>query len=90
MKALVAFSASSFDTEFPSPFGSAIYDERSGVLVAQAYDTVMKMCDPTNHAEINAICDAAPISDQPGGREAHRREKPVTPRVGPRLERLWL
>ena len=39
MKALVAFSASSFDTEFPSPFGSAIYDERSGVLVAQAYDT---------------------------------------------------
>ena len=45
MKALVAFSASSFDTEFPSPFGSAIYDERSGVLVAQAYDTVMKMCD---------------------------------------------
>ena len=35
MKALVAFSASSFDTEFPSPFGSAIYDERSGVLVAQ-------------------------------------------------------
>ena len=59
MKALVAFSASSFDTEFPSPFGSAIYDERSGVLVAQAYDTVMKMCDPTNHAEINAIRDAA-------------------------------
>jgi tRNA(Arg) A34 adenosine deaminase TadA len=59
MKALVAFTASSFDTEFPSPFGSAIYDERSGVLVAQAYDTVMQMCDPTNHAEINAIRDAA-------------------------------
>lgn len=59
MKALVAFSASSFDTEFPSPFGSAIYDERSGVLVAQACDTVMKMCDPTGHAEINAIRDAA-------------------------------
>ncbi len=59
MKALVAFSAASFDTEFPSPFGSAIYDERSGVLVAQAYDTVMRMCDPTNHAEMNAIRDAA-------------------------------
>jgi len=59
MNALVAFTSSSFDTEFPSPFGSAIYDERSGVLVAQAYDTVMKMCDPTNHAEINAIRDAA-------------------------------
>lgn len=59
MKALVAFCAASFDTEFPSPFGSAIYDERSGVPVAQAHDTVMKMCDPTNHAEINAIRDAA-------------------------------
>ena len=59
MNALVAFSASSFDTEFPSPFASAIYEERSGVLVAQACDTVMKMCDPTNHAEINAIRDAA-------------------------------
>ncbi len=59
MKALVDFTASSFKTEFPSPFGSAIYDERSGVLVAQAYDTVLKMCDPTNHAEINAIRDAA-------------------------------
>jgi tRNA(Arg) A34 adenosine deaminase TadA len=59
MKALVGFSAASFDTEFPSPFGSAIYDERSGALVAQAHDTVMRMCDPTSHAEINAIRDAA-------------------------------
>ena len=59
MQALVSFTASSFDSGFPSPFGSAIYDERSGILVAQAYDTVMQLCDPTNHAEINAIRDAA-------------------------------
>jgi tRNA(Arg) A34 adenosine deaminase TadA len=59
MKALVEFTASSFETAFPSPFGSAIYDERGGVLVARAYDTVLQTCDPTNHAEINAIRDAA-------------------------------
>jgi tRNA(Arg) A34 adenosine deaminase TadA len=58
MKELVKFTASSFDTDFPSPFGSAIYDERNDALVAQAYDTVMEMCDPTNHAEINAIRQA--------------------------------
>jgi tRNA(Arg) A34 adenosine deaminase TadA len=55
MKELVQFTASSLETVFPSPFGCAIYDERDGALVAQAYDTVMEMCDPTNHAEINAI-----------------------------------
>ena len=57
---LVEFTASSFETEFPSPFGSAIYDEATGALVAQAYDTVMATCDPTNHAEVNAIRLAAP------------------------------
>ena len=53
------FTARSFATGFPSPFGSSIYDERSGVLVAQAYDTVMRSCDPTAHAEMNAIRLAA-------------------------------
>lgn len=55
LKELVQFTASSLETDFPSPFGSAIYEERTGALVAQAYDTVMEMCDPTNHAEVNAI-----------------------------------
>src|SRR5262249_56024538 len=55
LKGLVQFTASSLETDFPSPFGCAIYDERGGALVAQAYDTVMEMCDPTNHAEINAL-----------------------------------
>jgi len=59
MKALVDFTASSFHTEYPSPFGAAIYNARSGTLVSQAYDTVMKECDPTTHAEVNAIRQAA-------------------------------
>jgi len=55
MKMLVEYTSSSLTTKFPSPFGSAIYDSQAGLLVSQAYDTVMRKCDPTNHAEINAI-----------------------------------
>ncbi|MGH7558904.1 MAG: nucleoside deaminase [Gemmatimonadota bacterium] len=58
LRELVEFTASSLDTDFPSPFGSAVYDERSGGLIAQAYDTVIEARDPTNHAEINAIREA--------------------------------
>ncbi|QEG37738.1 nucleoside deaminase [Bythopirellula goksoeyrii] len=55
MIALVEFTSTSLATEFPSPFGSSIYDLQSGQLVAQAYDTVIQHSDPTNHAEMNAI-----------------------------------
>ncbi|MCA9234048.1 MAG: nucleoside deaminase [Planctomycetales bacterium] len=55
MRTLVDFTATSLTTEFPSPFGSSIYDATSGELVAQAYDTVIAQCDPTDHAEMNAI-----------------------------------
>ena len=55
MQELIEFTSESFKSEHPSPFGSSIYDAQSGELVAQAYDTVMRECDPTNHAEVNAI-----------------------------------
>jgi tRNA(Arg) A34 adenosine deaminase TadA len=55
MRELVKFTASSLDTDFPSPFGSSIYDDSTGECVAQAYDTVMREGDPTNHGEMNAI-----------------------------------
>jgi tRNA(Arg) A34 adenosine deaminase TadA len=58
MKELVRFTGTSLETGFPSPFGCAIYDEREGALLASAYDTVIQMCDPTNHAEMNAIREA--------------------------------
>ncbi len=58
MQALVEFTSTSFDTDSPSPFGSAVYDSGSGVLVARAYDTVIHECDPTRHAEVNAIREA--------------------------------
>jgi tRNA(Arg) A34 adenosine deaminase TadA len=59
MRSLVEFTRSSFDSGFPYPFGSAIYDLESGELLAQAYDTVMKDVDPTNHGEMNAIRKAS-------------------------------
>lgn len=59
MKDLVRFTASSLDTDFPSPFGSAVYNERNFALVAEAYDTVLERGDPTDHAEINAIRESA-------------------------------
>jgi len=55
MKALVAFTSTSLETEYPSPFGAAVYDAQSGELIAQAYDSVLANCDPTNHGEVNAI-----------------------------------
>jgi len=59
MKQLVEFTAGSFDTRYPSPFGSSVYHSESGELISQAYDTVMRECNPINHAEILAIRDAS-------------------------------
>lgn len=55
MRELVAFTRTSLSTAHPSPFGSSVYDLRSGELVSQSYDTVIAETDPTNHAEVNAI-----------------------------------
>ncbi len=55
MKALVAYTAASFATDHPSPFGAAVYDAQTGGLIAQAYDSVIAKCDPTNHGEVNAV-----------------------------------
>ncbi len=39
------------------PFGAAIIDEK-GALIALASNSVLKHCDPTAHAEMNAIREA--------------------------------
>jgi tRNA(Arg) A34 adenosine deaminase TadA len=54
MRLLIEYTSKSLLTEYPSPFGAAIYDAE-GVLLVQAYDTVMKDCDPTCHGEVNAV-----------------------------------
>ncbi|QDU89522.1 Guanine deaminase [Pirellulimonas nuda] len=55
MAALLKFTSTSLATDYPSPFGASIYDLQSGEFVAQAYDTVIERCDPTDHAEMNAV-----------------------------------
>ncbi len=58
MKSLIAYTATSMETPHPSPFGGAVYSAE-GELLAQAYDSVIKECDPTCHGEINAIRQAS-------------------------------
>lgn len=60
MQALVTFTASSFQTSYPSPFGGAVYTAE-GRLLAQAYDSVIRECDPTCHGEVNAIRQASKV-----------------------------
>jgi tRNA(Arg) A34 adenosine deaminase TadA len=55
MSNLVSFTETSLLTEHPSPFGAAIYSIQTGELISEAYDTVIKNCDPTDHAEMNAL-----------------------------------
>ena len=54
MRSLVEYTASSLETEYPSPFGASIYDAK-GNLVIEVYDTVIKDCDPSSHGEMNAV-----------------------------------
>ena len=54
---LVRFTESSFHTQFPSPFGSSIYNHNREPI-AQAFDTVIRDSNPTSHGEINAIGEA--------------------------------
>ncbi|SFU01775.1 tRNA(Arg) A34 adenosine deaminase TadA [Pseudovibrio denitrificans] len=69
MRELITFTATSLETPYPSPFGCAVYSAE-GELLAQAYDSVIKECDPTCHGEINAIrlaSEASKARSFPGG-----------------------
>lgn len=47
-----------------SPFGAIIV--RGGQLVCTAHNSVLRDCDPTAHAEVNAIREAAKLLDTIG------------------------
>ena len=55
MKALVAFTARSLQTERPRPFGASIVHTKSGELLLRALNNVMQEFDPSAHAEVRAI-----------------------------------
>lgn len=52
---LVRFTARSFSTSTPVPFGAAIVETRSGKLFYRGHNAVMRESDPSAHAETRAV-----------------------------------
>jgi tRNA(Arg) A34 adenosine deaminase TadA len=59
MAALTAFTARSFRTDSPRPFGASIVHTKSGELLLRALNSVRQQTDPSAHAEVRAIRKAA-------------------------------
>lgn len=59
MTELVHFTARSFRTPRPVPFGAAIVDSRSGMLLFRARNAVIRENDPSAHAELRTVRGAA-------------------------------
>jgi tRNA(Arg) A34 adenosine deaminase TadA len=55
MTKLVHFTARSFRTSQPVPFGAAIVHSKSGELLYRARNAVMRENDPSSHAELRAV-----------------------------------
>lgn len=55
MASLAAYTGRSMRTEIPRPFGAQVVDTRTGKLVVRALNAVRQRCDPTAHAEVQAI-----------------------------------
>ena len=55
MASLAAFTARSMLTENPRPFGALIVHTRTGKLLVRALNAVRQRCDPSAHAEVQAI-----------------------------------
>jgi len=55
MTELVHFTARSFRTPRPVPFGAAIVDSKSGDLLYRARNAVMRERDPSSHAELRTV-----------------------------------
>ena len=55
MTGLVRFTAGSFTTDNPVPFGAAIVHSKSGTLLYRARNAVMRENDPSAHAELRTV-----------------------------------
>jgi len=55
MASLAAFTVRSMRTDNPRPFGASIFHTKSGIPLARALNAVRKRCDPSAHAEVQAI-----------------------------------
>ncbi len=55
MRSLVRFTARTFDTPYPSPFGALIVHTQSGKPLMQATNAVMRESDPSSHGETRTV-----------------------------------
>jgi tRNA(Arg) A34 adenosine deaminase TadA len=55
MSDLVRFTARSFTTSSPVPFGAAVVHTKSGKLLLRARNAVMRENDPSSHAELRTV-----------------------------------
>jgi tRNA(adenine34) deaminase len=55
MRDLVHFTARTFETGFPSPFGALIVETQSGKELMRATNAVMREHDPSSHAETRTV-----------------------------------
>lgn len=55
MGALVKFTARSLSTRYPRPFGASVVSSKTGRMIVRALNAVRQRCDPSAHAEVQAI-----------------------------------
>jgi tRNA(Arg) A34 adenosine deaminase TadA len=55
IREIVDFTARSFETSSPVPFGALIVNTRSGEILIRATNAVMRENDPSSHAETRAV-----------------------------------
>jgi len=65
MRDLVRFTARTFETKFPSPFGALIVHTKSGKELMRATNAVMREHDPSSHAETRTVRLACKKLKQP-------------------------
>jgi len=65
MRDLVAFTARTFDTPSPSPFGALIVHTKTGKELIRATNAVMRENDPSSHGETRTVRLACKKLKQP-------------------------
>jgi tRNA(Arg) A34 adenosine deaminase TadA len=55
MRSLVRFTARTFETSYPSPFGALIVHTESGKPLMQGTNAVMRESDPSSHGETRTV-----------------------------------
>jgi len=55
MREIVKFTARTFETPYPAPFGALIVDTRTGRRLIRATNAVRRENDPSSHAELRAV-----------------------------------